>query len=118
MKKKLTEIPSCSTSHGIGEKRVLLIKGETLTSITQIAITKLKVGEESEMHKHPTMEEYFLFRKGKSILSINNQQLICEADDFVRIQANTPHSIKAITDLEVLTIGCALDPNKNNIKTS
>lgn len=110
MKKILSEILCSSTSHGIGEKHVLLIKSETQTSITQIAITKLKAGEESEIHKHPTMEEYFLFRKGDSILSINNQQLMCEADDFVRIQANTPHSIKAITDLDVLTIGCEVEP--------
>lgn len=107
-KKTLKKIHSVPTSHNIGEKYLLLSGIETDTNITQIAITKLKTGEESEIHQHPTMEEYFLFRKGKAIMNIDNQDLLCETNDFIRIPANTPHSLKAITDMEVLTIGCAI----------
>jgi len=108
MKKDLAHILPTSTTHGIGAKRVLLHNSETPTSLTQIAITTLRTGEESEIHKHPTMEEFFLFRKGRAIVNVNNQQIVCEAGDFIRIPANIPHSVKAITNLEVLTIGCAL----------
>lgn len=108
MKKNLTNISPTLTIHGIGEKRVLLANDETPTLLTQIAITKLKAGEESDMHKHPTMEEYFLIRKGKVIVNINNQQTVCETDDFIKIPTDTLHSLRAITDTEILTIGCAM----------
>lgn len=107
-KKTLKKIRPVTTSHNIGKKYVLLSSVETDTNITQIAITKLRIGEESETHRHPTMEEYFLFRKGKAIVHIDNQDLLCETNDFIRIPTNTPHSLKAITDIEVLTIGCSI----------
>ena len=63
MKKKIIDIIPISTTHGVGEKRVLLNSQETSTPLTQIAVTQLKAGEVAEEHLHPTMEEFFLFQK-------------------------------------------------------
>lgn len=104
----VADILPSPTSHGMGEKRVLLAGGETLTDITQIAVTRLKAGEASETHRHPTMEEFFFFREGKAVVCIEGQEIACERDMFVRVPADTPHSLRAVTDVEVLTIGCAI----------
>ena len=44
MLKHLKDILPRLTSHGVGEKRVLLSAGETETAVTQIVVTTLHVG--------------------------------------------------------------------------
>lgn len=105
--KKLNKIIPVCTNHTFGMKQVLLKKEETDTNITQIAITRLNKGEIIEYHIHPTMEEFFLVRKGKiRIMTVNNSE-ICEIDDFIIIKKNTSHAIEAITDCEIMTIGAS-----------
>lgn len=108
MKKKIIDIIPISTTHSIGKKRVLLNNQETSTPLTQIAVTRLKAGEASEEHLHPTMEEFFLFQKGEAIITVDKERITCSSGDFVGIPANTLHSLKAITDIEIITIGCAV----------
>ncbi len=108
MKKKIIDIIPISTTHGVGEKRVLLNSQETSTPLTQIAVTQLKAGEVAEEHLHPTMEEFFLFQKGDAIMTVGEEQITCSSGDFISIPANTPHALKAITDIEIITIGCAV----------
>ena len=83
-------------------------KEETNTPLTQIAVTQIKAEESIEEHLHPTMEEFFLFQKGDAIITIDKEQLACSNGDFISIPANTLHSLKAITDIEIITIGCAI----------
>ena len=106
-KNKIKELPIITTTHGVGQKRVLLNSQETSTPLTQIAITRLKAGEAAE-HLHPTMEEFFLFQKGDAIMTVGKKQIMCNSGDFITIPANTLHSLKAITDIEIITIGCAI----------
>ncbi len=108
MKKKIIDIIPISTTHGVGEKRVLLNSQETSTPLTQIAVTRLKAGEMAKEHLHPTMEEFFLFQKGDAIMTVGEEQITCSSGDFISIPANTPHALKAITDIEIITIGCAV----------
>ena len=68
IKKNIKELPIITTTHGVGEKRVLLNSQETSTPLTQIAVTRLKAGEMAKEHLHPTMEEFFLFQKGDAIM--------------------------------------------------
>lgn len=63
MKKKIIDIIPISTTHGIGEKRVLLNSQETSTPLTQIAVTRLKAGEAATEHLHPTMKNSSCFKK-------------------------------------------------------
>ena len=108
MKKKIIDIFPISTTHGVGEKRVLLNSQETSTPLTQIAVTRLKAGEMAKEHLHPTMEEFFLFQKGDAIMTVGEEQITCSSGDFISIPANTLHALKAITDIEIITIGCAV----------
>jgi quercetin dioxygenase-like cupin family protein len=105
MKKKIIDIIPISTTHGVGEKRVLLNSQETSTPLTQIAVTRLKAGEMAKEHLHPTMEEFFLFQKGDAIMTVGEEQITCSSGDFISIPANTLHALKAITDIEIITIG-------------
>lgn len=107
-KKNIKELPIITTTHGVGEKRVLLNSQETSTPLTQIAVTRLKAGEMAKEHLHPTMEEFFLFQKGDAIMTVGEEQITCSSGDFISIPANTPHALKAITDIEIITIGCAV----------
>ena len=108
MKKSLLQIYTVPTIHGVGEKRVLLNSQETSTPLTQIAITRLKAGEAAAEHLHPTMEEFLLFQKGDASMTVGKEQITCGSGDFISIPANTLHSLKAITDIEIITIGCAI----------
>ncbi|MFQ8590403.1 MAG: cupin domain-containing protein [Bacteroides stercoris] len=107
-KKNIKEIPIATTVHGIGRKKILLKSQDTSTSLTQIAVTRLKAGEAAEEHLHPTMEEFFLFQKGDASMTVGKEQITCSSGDFISIPANTLHSLKAITDIEIITIGCAI----------
>lgn len=108
MQKSLLDILPCSTTHHIGQKYILLTNKDTNTDLTQIAVTRLKAGEAAEEHLHPTMEEFFLFQKGDAIMTVGKEQITCGSGDFISIPANTLHSLKAITDIEIITIGCAI----------
>lgn len=46
IKKSIESLTWVESSHGSGQKRVLLRDNETATNITQVAITPLKAGEE------------------------------------------------------------------------
>lgn len=108
MKKNINDIAPVLTTHRVGEKRVLIAQGETDTDITQIAVTALKAGERAEAHRHPTMEEFFLFKKGETKMTVEQEEIMCHSGDFIRIPANTLHAIEAMTDIEIMTIGCAI----------
>ena len=108
MKKSLLQIYTVPTIHGVGEKRVLLNSQETSTPLTQIAVTRLKAGEAATEHLHPTMEEFFLLQKGDASMTVGKEQITCSSGDFISIPANTLHSLKAITDIEIITIGCVI----------
>lgn len=110
-KKSIKKLSVITTTHNIGEKRVLLNGQETSTPLTQIAITRLKAGEVVEEHLHPTMEEFFLFQKGEATITAGKERITCSSGDFISIPTNTLHSLKAITDIEVITIGCAVCHN-------
>ena len=103
----LIDILPIRTSHGCGQKRILLRKEETNTTLTQIAITALSAGEESGAHIHPTMEECFLVRKGEIRIELEEKCISGSADDFIHIPAGTMHNVIALTNVELLTIGCA-----------
>ncbi len=108
IKKNIKQLPIITTTHGVGEKRVLLNNQETSTPLTQIAVIRLKAGEMAKEHLHPTMEEFFLFQKGDAIMTVGKEQITCSSGDLISIPANTLHSLKATTDIEIITIGCVI----------
>lgn len=104
----ISSVAAVATSHGCGLKRVLFSSDQTSSAITQIAVTRLRQGDVVESHSHPTMEEFFLIRSGKVAINIGGVGEELCSDDFIRIAAGTEHDMKALTDCELLTIGCAL----------
>lgn len=106
--KHLSEISAVVTSHGVGEKKVLVANTDTFTNITQIAVTKLKVGEIATAHSHPDMEEWFLIREGEIDFVIDRVTYHCHKDDFVTIPVGSSHELHALSDSEIVTIGCKM----------
>ncbi len=106
MKRSLNEIQPIPTSHKAGLKRVLLSAEESGCSITQIAVTDLKVGEIAKSHAHPDMQEGFYVLSGNLDITLDNETLHCTKDDFVYVKCGTSHELKAVTDVRVVTIGC------------
>lgn len=97
-------VPVC-TAHKSGTKRVLLDKYSTETGITQIAVAYMKKGDVVEEHKHTTMEECFLVRKGMLRIMYNGKSEVLSVDDFIKIDKDTFHSLEALDDCEMLVIG-------------
>lgn len=108
MIKHLNDIQPIQTSHGCGLKQVLLATGETPTNITQIAVTTLKQGETAEKHCHQTMEEYFFVLDGNLCITIGDRGETCRPGDFIRVNVAVPHSLEALTNCRIMTIGCAV----------
>lgn len=93
------------TSHLIGQKKVLLSNAETISAITQIAISKLFKNDIVEKHVHPTMDEHYVVLSGEGIILVDNTQFNLQSGTFILVPAGSFHEMKAITDLEFITIG-------------
>lgn len=113
MKKSLKHIKPVITSHAVGEKRVLLSRGETGCDLTQIAVTDLKAGEVALAHIHPDMQEGFYVLEGELDVMLNEEILHCEKDEFIFVESGTAHELHAITDVRVMTIGCEIKEKKS-----
>lgn len=106
--KHLSEIQTQSTSHGCGEKRVLASKEETVSAITQIAETILHKGDIAVAHSHETMEEFFYVLDGEVEITTDSSTAQCKQGDFITISPKEQHSLKAMTDCKIMTIGCSI----------
>lgn len=93
--KHLDQIPSESTSHKSGQKRVFLRNEDQETSLTQFAHGYFKSGEKCPLHKHPTMEELFYFMEGRGEYLVGEDIVSIEPGLFLRIPANVLHELRA-----------------------
>ena len=106
--KNINTINQFATSHGAGIKKVLCTNNETSSNITQIAVSRLKAGEQVEVDVHETMEEHFIIEESSLEFMIDNKVMTVDAGSYVMIHAETKHSIKAVTDCKMITVGCAV----------
>lgn len=104
-KTNIKDILPQPTTHGVGQKHVLLNQAETETDLTQIAVTTLQAGEAAEEHSHPTMEECFFFFSGEAKLTIEGNTATCHEGDFVQVKCGERHRLEAVKETRVLTIG-------------
>ena len=107
----LSDIKPVPTVHNLGEKFVFLKNEDTPTAITQFAFGKLMPGEDVEEHLHQTMEECFYFIGGEGEYTVNNIVYHVKPETFLRIPANTMHSLKITSAIPLTFVyfGVALD---------
>lgn len=115
MIRHLNDISPILTSHGVGQKRVLLSSSEAGCSLTQIAVTTLKEGEIATAHIHPDMQEAFYVLEGEIDVVLDGKHTSCNKDAFVYVEKCTSHEIKAITDCRIMTIGCVIESSRNKL---
>lgn len=108
LQKILADIVPIKTSHNIGEKRVLFSRLEADTPITQIAITRLNVGDHVENHSHPTMDEHFIIINGKCKIIVDRIEYICDSRSYIYVPSMKEHAVEVLENVELLTIGVAL----------
>ena len=106
--KNINAINDVKTSHCAGIKKVLCANDEASSNITQIAVSRLKAGEQVEVHVHETMEEHFIIEEGSLEFMIDDKVMTVNSSTYVMIPAGTKHGIKAVTDCKLITIGCAV----------
>lgn len=109
MRRSLSDISPVPSSHKVGLKRVLLATEESGCAITQIAVTDLKAGEVAEAHVHVDMMEGFYVLDGCLDIKLNDEIVNCKARDFVWVECGVCHELKAVTDVRMMTIGCAIN---------
>lgn len=109
MKRSIKDIESVVSLHGCGQKKVLLSKEETSTNLTQVAVIYLKAGEEGKAHMHWGIEEGFFVLKGELDLLMESEAVHMTAGDYMHMQMAAQHNLRAITDVELLTIGCKIN---------
>lgn len=105
--KHIDSIATVPTAHRVGNKAVLLDNDLPLSPITQIAHTTLQAGEHTDRHTHPTMDEHFFITKGRAIVTTDDTAHECNSGTYILIRAGIIHSIEAVDNLELLTIGIA-----------
>ena len=115
MIRKLDDISPILTSHGVGQKRVLLSSNESGCSLTQIAVTSLKEGEIAAAHIHPDMQEAFFVLDGEIDVALDGKHTIITKDTFVYVEKCTSHEMKAITNCRIMTIGCVIESSRNKL---
>ena len=115
MIRNLNDISPVLTSHGVGQKRVLLSSSEAGCSLTQIAVTTLREGEIAVAHIHPDMQEAFYVLEGEMEVVLDGKHTICNKDTFVYVEKCTSHEMKAITDCRIMTIGCVIEASRNKL---
>lgn len=108
MKRSLQEIHPVPSSHKVGMKRVLLAAEESGCAITQIAVTDLKAGEVAEAHVHEDMMEGFYLMSGVLDMVLDGEVEHCTEGDFMWVESGTSHELRVITNVRMMTIGCAL----------
>lgn len=101
----IAEIAPVSTSHGVGEKRVVATREDVGNTVTQIARTRLEAGEKVEAHVHLTMDEHFFFLEGECEVAMEGEVHRCKAEDYLFIPAGHRHSIEVFSDTIMITIG-------------
>ena len=101
----ISDIETVSTSHGVGEKRVIVTQGTIGKPVTQIARTKLQEGEKVEEHVHPTMDEHFFFLSGQCVFTLDGINKVCKSDDYLFVPAGCKHRIDVTKETVMITIG-------------
>ncbi len=106
----LEELLDENVSHVVGTKKVFLRQTDSVSNITQVAYGILKNEEQVDFHVHPTMEECFFILEGEGVYFIGELQVDLKKDIFVRIPANTQHSMKCTsrTPLRFFYFGVAI----------
>lgn len=99
------------TSHKIGLKKIIENQGMN-SLIPQIAIGLLKKNQKIATHKHTSMIEYYYITKGKGEFIIGSEIFYSEAGDFIKVQNDVNHSIRATEDLEFFYFGLNTDKNE------
>ena len=115
MIRHLADITPVTTSHGVGQKRVLLSSNESGCSLTQIAVTELKAGEIAAAHVHPDMQEGFYVLDGELEVYLDGKKTICSRDTFVYVEKCTSHEMRALTNSRLMTIGCVIEASRNKL---
>lgn len=115
MIRNLSDIQPTSTSHGVGNKRVLLSSNESRCSLTQIAITELSAGEVAIAHVHPDMQEAFYVMEGQLRVTLDGVDTVCGPDTFVYVDKCTSHEMQALVDSRIMTIGCVIEASRNKL---
>lgn len=115
MIRHLADITPVTTSHGVGQKRVLLSSNESGCSLTQIAVTELKTGEIAAAHVHPDMQEGFYVLDGELEVYLDGKKTICSRDTFVYVEKCTSHEMLALTNSRIMTIGCVIEASRNKL---
>lgn len=115
MIRHLADITPVTTSHGVGQKRVLLSSNESGCSLTQIAVTELKAGEIAAAHVHPDMQEGFYVLDGELEVYLDGKKTICSRDTFVYVEKCTSHEMRVLTNSRIMTIGCVIEASRNKL---
>lgn len=106
--KHIGGIPPITTSHGVGEKRVLATQAEIGNPITQIAHTLLRASEKVDMHNHPTMDEHFFFLDGECIVTVEESKYLCKGGDYLYVPAGHKHEVEVKEETMMITIGIVI----------
>lgn len=87
----LTSLEEQLTSHNTGLKRVF-INNNGESALTQFAYGYIKKGDQTGVHVHKTMDEYFFIINGEGVLESGNEDFTLKPATFLKIPAGAAHN--------------------------
>lgn len=107
----LDELSCEETSHGNSVKQVFLRSAELFNQLTQIAFSRFLPDEQTPMHSHQSMDEYFFFLSGQGRYIIAEETIVLQPKMLIEIPAGTNHQLIADKPdgLEFLYWGVAIE---------
>ena len=105
---QIQDITAQTTSHAVGLKKVLIEKSQCESNLMQAAFGELERGLTIEEHSHSTMEEFYVFNKGVVFFNIEGKFFECVAGSFLKVPANTYHSLVVKENTSFIYWGIAL----------
>ena len=115
MIRHVNDISVQTTSHAAGMKKVLLAANESGCSITQIAVMQYKAGDVTHPTIHPDLQDNFYILSGEVEVTLDKETTRCEAGHFIFVPYGTSCELHAITDVEMLAMGCVIEAERRKL---
>lgn len=97
----LESLPTSTTSHNAGRKKVMITKGE-IPALIQFAQVAFASGETAPGHKHVDMYEVFFVESGEGVFTINGKIQTIQKGTCITIEPGELHELTNTGEIDLV----------------
>jgi len=84
------------------QKAILFTEDDFDSKGTKVQVIKIQPGGKIEPHYHKLRSEAFYVLKGNGIITLDNEQLDCQQDDYILCKPGTVHAFECTSDADFI----------------